>query len=553
MLSWVSRAARVTLVAILATLASPSFLSAQVDLGPAGVSQVELDKILERGQSLEQERRWGEALTHYEEALRQHPNERRLEQRFTTTKLHYDLARRYSDQSFTRSLAGLSETEALALYSEVLLKIHSHYVEQPGWRQLVDRGTQGIEIALADPVFAERYLRNVNPAAVKRFRDDLYRTLRALPINDRHQARNAVAQAGALGRQRLGLPATSIILEYVCGATNALDDFSAFLTGDQLNETYSQIDGNFVGLGIELKSTDGALLIVKVIPGSPAEKSGLTGGDTIVAVAGRSTADMSTDEAANLLQGEEGTTVELQLRSPQGQDYRASVRRAHVEIPSITDEALLDRDRGIAYLKLTCFQKTTARDLDAALWRLHRQGMKQLIIDLRGNPGGLLTSSVEVADKFVDQGTIVATRGRNPHEDFTYSAHRAGTWKLPLVVLIDGDSASASEIFAGAIRDHRRGTIVGMRSYGKGSVQGIFPLNLARSGLRLTTAKFYSPNGHPYSKVGVEPDVQVHRVAKPAEDTNFQPPAADQDLVLAEAMRVARSQLASDSKASRPR
>ncbi len=542
--SWVSRTARVLLLAAAAAFVAPQSLFAQVDFGPAGASADQVDTILERGQALEKERRWGEALTHYEEALRQHPNESRLEQKFTSSKLHYDLSRRYSDQSFTRSLAGLSETDALALYSEVLLKIHSHYVEQPSWRNLVDRGTQGLDIALADPVFVERHLKQAPPAAVKRFRDELYRTLRAMPMNDRHQARSAVAQAAALGKQRLGVSGTSIVLEYVCGATNALDDFSAFLTGDQLNETYSQIDGNFVGLGIELKSAEGALLIVKVIPGSPAEKSGLAAGDTIIAVAGRSTADMSTDEAANLLQGEEGSTVELQVRSPQRQDYRVSVRRAHVEIPSITDEALLDRDRGIAYLKLTCFQKTTARDLDAALWRLHRQGMKQLIMDLRGNPGGLLTSSVEVADKFVDEGTIVATRGRNPHEDFTYAAHRAGTWKLPLVVLIDGDSASASEIFAGAIRDHRRGTIVGVRSYGKGSVQGIFPLNLARSGLRLTTAKFYSPNGHPYSKVGVEPDVQVHRAAKPVEDNNFQLPVDDADLALAEALRVARGQIA---------
>ncbi len=122
--SWVSRAARATLVAVLAALASPSFLLAQVDFGPAGASQEQLEEILQRGQTLEQERRWGEALTHYEEALRQHPNESRLEQRFTSSKLHYDLARRYSDQSFTRSLAGLSESDALALYSEVLLKIH---------------------------------------------------------------------------------------------------------------------------------------------------------------------------------------------------------------------------------------------------------------------------------------------------------------------------------------------------------------------------------------------------------------------------------------------
>src|SRR6202008_2306840 len=134
---------------------------------------------------------------------------------------------------------------------------------------------------------------------------------------------------------------------------------------------------------------------------------------------------------------------------------------------------------GVGYLRLTCFQKTTSRDLDAALWRLHREGMKSLIVDLRGNPGGLLNISVDVVDKFVNEGVIVSTRGRNAQEDYSYTAQPPGTWQVPLTVLIDGDSASASEIFAGAIRDHHRGTLVGTRSYGKGSVQGIFPLNIS--------------------------------------------------------------------------
>ncbi|MBL9125800.1 MAG: S41 family peptidase, partial [Planctomycetaceae bacterium] len=159
-------------------------------------------------------------------------------------------------------------------------------------------------------------------------------------------------------------------------------------------------------------------------------------------------------------------------------------------------------------------------------------------------PGGLLTSAVEIVDKFVDEGTIVSTRGRNPHEDFTYTAHRAGTWRVPLVVLIDGDSASASEIFAGAIRDHRRGTIIGTKSYGKGSVQGIFPLNFARSGLRLTTAKFYSPNGHPFAKIGVTPDHVVHQTAKPVVTEGAGQFDQAQDAVLGEAVRVARQHIA---------
>jgi carboxyl-terminal processing protease len=135
--------------------------------------------------------------------------------------------------------------------------------------------------------------------------------------------------------------------------------------------------------------------------------------------------------------------------------------------------------------------------------------MRTLLLDLRGNPGGLLTAAVEVADKFLQQGGIVSTRGRSPQEDFNYQAHYGGTWRVPLAVLIDGDSASASEIFAAAIKDNNRGEIVGVKSYGKGSVQGIFPLGYGGAGVRLTTALFYSPNGQKISKNGVTPKIEI--------------------------------------------
>ncbi|HEX4142868.1 MAG TPA: S41 family peptidase [Pirellulales bacterium] len=494
-----------------------------------------IDSVVGRGQKLENERRWGEAVTLYEEALRTNPTDHDLATRHEIAKIHYDLGRRYHDSSFLRSLGSLDQRETLALYGEVLSKIQSHYVVEPDWTALVRRGTAGLEVALGEAAFVRQTGLTATRPEIDAFREQLVRQMQNQPIRDRQQAIDAVTQAVQLARLHLHLPAAPVILEFACGAAGSLDEYSAYLTGDQLNDVYSQIEGNFVGLGIELKAQDSTLLIVKVITGSPAERAGLKAQDRIVAVGSRSTTDLSTDQAADLLQGAEGSLVELTIQTSGSAARKLVVRRQHVEVPSIDDVKIVDREKGIGYLKLTCFQKTTSRDLDAALWRLQSQGMRSLIMDLRGNPGGLLTSSVEVADKFVYDGVIVSTHGRSSLEDYNYTAHKAGTWDVPLVVLIDGDSASASEIFAGAIRDHKRGTIIGQRSYGKGSVQGIFPLAAAGAGVRLTTAKFYSPSGAAISKVGVSPDIAVVRTAKPVDGATTA--RSDQDDVMVAALK----------------
>ena len=230
--------------------------------------------------------------------------------------------------------------------------------------------------------------------------------------------------------------------------------------------------------------------------------------------------------------GAEGSRVQVTVRSPDGQFRKIRIRREHVDVPSLENVEIVNADFGVAYVRIPAFQKTTSHDLETALWDLHRQGMRSLVLDLRGNPGGLLAAAVEVADKFLTQGGIVSTRGRSPQEDFNYQAHYGGTWQVPLVVLIDGDSASASEIFAGAIKDNERGMLVGSRSYGKGSVQGIFPLGYAGAGVRLTTAKFYSPNGQAISHQGILPDravPQAHQVARPINPGPSNPGPRNQD------------------------
>ena len=213
----------------------------------------------------------------------------------------------------------------------------------------------------------------------------------------------------------------------------------------------------------------------------------------------------------------------------------------------MTGVKIVDPETMTGYVQLNGFQKSSTEELERAVALLHSQGMKALVLDLRGNPGGLLNVAVEMAERFIDQGVIVSTRGRAPGQSQVYRASRRADWKMPVYVLIDRDSASASEILAGALKDHRRATILGERSYGKGSVQSIFSLKNAPAGLKLTTAKFYSPKNRPYSEQGVEPDVVVATSAKPVDgkapavDTStFGDPAVD--IVLQYALKEARSE-----------
>lgn len=514
-----------------------------------------IQELLRRGYQLESERRWGDALLHYEEALRTFPAHPNLERRYEYTRLHYDLVRRYMDRSFLRTTEALSLQEALALYNDVLGKIQAHYVDTFSWKDLVERGATNLEVALTEPVFVSRYLVGVDSGQLAAFRQSLRELMARQQVPTRTAAWEAVREVADLGFRQLGLSPTVVTLECLCGVTNTLDPYSAFLSPTQLEEIYSQIEGNFVGLGVELRAEGGALRIVRVVPNSPAQQGGLRAGDRILAVNGQTTAPLTTEQAGDLLQGPEGSVVELTVQTPGQPSRQLTLRRRRVEVPSIEEARLVDPEAGVAYVKLGCFQKTTARDLEAILWDLYRQGMRSLVVDVRGNPGGLLSTAVEVADKFLDQGVIVSTRGRSPQEDFTYTAHTPGTWRMPLVVLVDQESASAAEIFAGAIRDHRRGTLVGQRTYGKGSVQGIFPLNYGGTGVRLTTSRFYSPNGQSLNRVGVDPDIVVHRSARIALTENTSSggavhialpgptPATDEDPALAAALQTARQSI----------
>jgi len=506
------------------------------DIGSIAVS-VPHEDLATRTTALVHEGRWADVVGICETAARKGTLAPSLRQQYDLAKLHCDVARRHAEPAFRGQLLSLSETDARRVYGEVLTRIGSHHVENPDYARLLSRGLRAIDVALEEPVFAAAHAAQVTPERRSVYREHVAQIAGSRGVSTQEDAETMAAWVARAAHSILGIPPAVTLIEMSAAAVGGLDEYSAFLTTGQLDDLYSQIEGNFVGLGVELKSAPDGLLVVHVIPASPAARAGVRAGDHLVGVGGRSIGGLSVDEAAHLLQGPEGSLVTLAILRAPAPARAMTVRREHVEVPSIEDVRMLDTTAGIAALKLSSFQKTTAADLEAALRRLDAAGMRSLVIDLRGNPGGLLSAAVDVADLFLERGLVVATRGRSPDEDFNYSAGRPGTWRMPLVVVIDGDSASSSEIFAGAIRDHARGTIVGSRSYGKGSIQGIFPLDAAGVGMRLTTAKFFSPKGLPYSGVGVEPDVPVHTVARPVDGVIA---GGSADTALAAATDVAR-------------
>jgi carboxyl-terminal processing protease len=476
------------------------------------------EAVLERGLTQERGRNWAAAIEVYRGALERWPSRTDFSRRLRLCELHFKLVRRYHDASFRDVLLKLPRENSVELYSEVLERIQNFYVDPVPLEPLIRHGLDNLEVALRDPSFLQINAASSTPDRVDWLRGQLRSMRGQLSIPDRNAAIETALSASNLANQALGLAATPVLLEFTCGACDALDDFTSYLTPDKLEDLYAMIDGNFVGLGVELKGSPNGLKLVGVIRGGPAWEAGLVSGDQIVKIAGQAVKGLSLDDAANRLQGTEGTSVDLEILKRDASIQSVRLVRRHVDVESVSRAKIVDEAAGVGYVQLTGFQKSSAEELDQAVSGLQNLGMRTLVLDLRGNPGGLLNVAVEIAERFIEEGVIVSTRGRAAGQSQMFKATGRARWRMPVYVLVDRDSASASEILAGALQDHHRATIVGERTYGKGSVQSIFSLRSAPAGLKLTTAKFYSPRDRAYSEQGVSPDMPVKTrvAARPA-------------------------------------
>ena len=296
----------------------------------------------------------------------------------------------------------------------------------------------------------------------------------------------------------------------VKGMLTNLDPHSAYLTDDDYENLQESTDGQFTGLGIEIGYRGGFIAIVTPIDGSPAIEAGLQAGDVILKIDGTSTQGMSTSESSTYMRGAKGTEVTLEIgRAGESQPFDVVVTRGVIEVPSVRTREL---DDGYWVIRVSRFQRDSGAEVTAALESALSEGeVRGIVLDVRNNPGGVMNASVEMADNFLDGGLVVYTQGRHPDSVNTFNAEAGEVIPgVPLVVLVNGGSASASEIVAGALQDRGRGVIMGTQSFGKGSVQTVLPVSESKA-LKLTTSLYYTPSGRSIQQDGIVPDVVVER------------------------------------------
>lgn len=300
-----------------------------------------------------------------------------------------------------------------------------------------------------------------------------------------------------------------LIESAINGMLTSLDPHSSYLDADSFNYMSEQTKGKFGGLGIEVTMDNGLVKVVSPIDDTPAAKAGIKAGDYITNINGETVVGMSLNDAVSKMRGKVGEKVKLSIRRVNSKPIELTIKRQEIKIQSVKNEI---KEDSIVYIRISSFTEDVDKSVSEAITKAKKKLKNKLlgiVIDVRNNPGGLLDQAVDVSDLFLEKGEIVSTRSRNEPDTVKYMANEGDIAKgLPIVVIINEGSASASEILAGALQDHHRAIILGEKSFGKGSVQTVIPLR-DYGAMRLTTARYYTPSGRSIQAKGIEPDVEV--------------------------------------------
>jgi carboxyl-terminal processing protease len=467
----------------------------------------------QKAERAEKENRWLDAAHAYLQLIRQQPDRLEWQLALRRSQQQDRITRRCQNVSYQDKVLKLPPDKIIELYMDVLAQIEMNYVEAVKLDRLMARGFDNLELALQNKAFLRvAELNPEKPESVASYPRTLRRRWgKERPSNHREAAE--LVRKIAMGMQQdLGVRPTVVVGEFLCAACEALDEYSAYLYPDRFDIEYALALEDVAGIGVELDFVRDRILIAAVAAEGPAERAGVQPNDQLLLIDGEPTRNLGIEEAALRLLGKEKTRVVLEVQGAlDRKPRRVEVVRQHISTPSVTDARMVDPAAGIGYLHLAYVQRSTLDELDAAMAKLTAEGMRALILDLRGNPGGSFPVAVQIADRFISEGLLVAKRGRSEGSNVDYRASAADpTWGLPLVVLIDGETASASEVVAGAIKDHQRGQLIGEPTFGKSSIQHLIQLKWG-SGMRLTTARFYSPLNLAYNEQRITPHILVDR------------------------------------------
>lgn len=299
---------------------------------------------------------------------------------------------------------------------------------------------------------------------------------------------------------------SKVIDAAINGMLQSLDPYSAYMDPESFKNMNIETKGEFGGLGIEITMESGFIKVITPIEGSPADEVGVKPGDYIIKINETQVKGLTLQEAVNLMRGKIGTSIDITIRRlEEDEDLKFTIIRDNVKVREISSSVM----KNVGYIRLRAFNQQSSKQLRKKIKDLSKKNLDGYILDLRNNPGGLLSQAIKITDAFLDGGEIVSTRGRDKNDIKIYTAKKGDILKRkPLIVLINRGSASASEIVSGALKDHKRAILLGEKTFGKGSVQSIIPLK-KNGALRLTIAKYYLPSGQSISEIGVEPDITI--------------------------------------------
>jgi len=513
---------------------------------PATLRQEVIEQALQGARELEREGKWMEAYVqayrHLEQLDEQNKAYQQTGERLVRQVVLTELYAPDPNQQGTpwqQRQAGASGK----VFGEGLQRVVERYVEPVDFREMARKGLRNCLLVGQTPRLEQAFPGLADGAKRQRYCTALEQLLAAAEaapasrLNYQYLS-SLLKEVQQISTETVGLPGEAVIAEYADGVFGALDGYTYIVWPGEVKSFRKDMTGEFPGIGVEIGREEGRLRVNSLLEGSPAEQAGVDAGDVITAIDGQPTATMSLTTAVDRITGPAGTSVVLTVnRAGLAQPRDLTVTRGKIVVHTVKGlyrngeggwEYLLDRERKIAYVRLTNFYEETTDSLRQVLQQALRNGLGGLILDLRDNSGGFLSTAVEVADLFLPSGVIVSTAGRDGQKASYDWARPEGTLDaaLPLAVLVNGGSASASEIVAGALKDHGRAVIVGARTFGKGNVQVIQPLRPSEAELKMTVAYYYLPSGRRVHRnlkdrtkedYGVEPDVKVELGGKQVE------------------------------------